>query len=160
MMQGRYHPLAALGMFRRRLIILLAPLLRAILYWDGAAFLLAAQQNFFLLCFLFGYTYFLWRATAWICNPSLTTRKHPATHAVTLTLVQGLIFKRKQVICATQIASARILHTPFLRLVGASVLQLSPDIPHGRQQATIYLTLTSDDASALMDAIYPDKQFR
>ncbi len=139
----RYHPLAAVRIFRKYLWLLLPPLVRAVLLWQPAAFWLALRQDAALLALIIGYTLLAWRQNSW---------QWQAAPCPALLLRRGVFLRQALYIPPARLAFVGITRPPLLRLVGASHLVLcyrAAAYPHARAPRQLHLTLTKADAAAL-----------
>lgn len=109
------HPLAAVRIFQKYLVLLFVPLLRALLLWQLDALWLALRQEAVLLCLLFGYTALVWRSSGWWYSQS---------RLPTLTITRGVFLRETLTIQTNWLYMIATERTLALRLVGASRVQL------------------------------------
>ncbi len=140
----RYHPLAAVRIFRKNLWLLLAPLLRPLLLLELDALWLALYQDAALLCVIFGYTFLVWRRSSW---RFLLSAPHPI-----LQLRRGVLLQQTICLNGQKLALICVEGGLFLRLVHARRVVLcyqTPAHPHSRSPQQLRFIVTPADADAL-----------
>lgn len=142
-----YHPLAAVRIFRKKLWLLLAPLLQSVLVWQPEALLHLLYQEMAVLLLIACYTFCAWRASGW----QLQTGAHP-----TLCINRGVLLHQTLQTSTARLAFVGLERPPWLRILGASRLVLcykTAALPHRHAPRQLRLLLTKTDAETLANAL-------
>lgn len=138
--ERHYHPLAAVQVFRRYLVLALLPLFSALLQWDLAALYRALRQNAVLLAALAVFSLVQTLASGWALGPDGT-----------LTLCSGLVLRTQTRLHGGALAALLVEQPLHYRALGAARLTLYP----ARTARPITLYLYRRDAQRLAEALLP-----